>query len=89
MQISSNWNKTKKHILFDNILLLQITLMPGKAAPKMQYAMLCACSATKTSVDAAPLEQITSFFCESFLLFSMLLIEAWFVELFMIEESMK
>ena len=63
--ILSNQKKAKQHILFGNILLLQITLMLGKAAPRMQ----CACFVTKTSVDAAPLEQIASFFYENFLLF--------------------
>ena len=65
MQILSNWNKAKQHILIDNILQLQITLMLGKVEPRM----LCACFVTKTSVDAAPLEQIAAFFYENFLLF--------------------
>ena len=60
MQILSKQTKVKQHILFGNILLLQITLMLGKAAPRMQ----CACS-----VDAASPEQIASFFYENFLLF--------------------
>ena len=53
MQILSNQNKAKQHFLFGNILLLQITPMLGKAAPRMQ----CACFVTKASVDAAPPEQ--------------------------------
>ena len=48
-----------QHILFGNILLLQITLMLGKAAPRMQ----CACFVINASVDAAP-EQKASFFYE-------------------------
>ena len=58
MQILSNQNKAKQHFLFGNILLLQITPMLGKAAPRMQ----CARFVTKASVDAAPPEQIASFF---------------------------
>ena len=45
MQILSNQKKAKYHILFGNILLLQITTMLGKAAPRMQ----CACFVTKFS----------------------------------------
>ena len=61
MQNLERPEKAKQHILFDNILLLQITPILGKAAPGMQ----CACFVTKTSVDAAPLEQIAYFFYEN------------------------
>ena len=50
MQILSNQKNAKWHILFGNILLLEITLMLEKAAQRMQ----CACFVTKASVDAAP-----------------------------------
>ena len=55
-----------EHILFGNILLLQITLMLGKVEPRMQ----CACFVTKASVDAAPPGQITSSFMRSFFYFN-------------------
>ena len=64
--ILSNQKKAKQHILFGNILLLQITLMLGKVVPRMQ----CACFVTKASVDAAPPGQITSSFMRSFFYFN-------------------
>ena len=68
MQILSNQKKAKQHILFCNILLLQITPMWGWASPRMQCH--CASFVTKASLDAAPPEQIVSFFCENSISFN-------------------
>ena len=68
--------------LFGNILLLQTTLMLGKASPKMQ----CACFVIKALVDAAPPEQIESFFYENSISFNVANTSSFAC---MIEESMK
>ena len=66
MQILSNQKTAKQYILFGNILLLQITLMLEKAAPRMQ----CESFLTKASMDAEPPEQIASFFYEHCIFFN-------------------